>query len=109
MRYLAISYAHLGDIYLSEGKIAKAKEYYEKSLPIFEQLAAETNTVEVFHDLALSYYKMSFVCQGDEKREYIQKALNIMNALCEACPDVAIYRENRDYFQRRLKRLPESE
>ena len=52
---------------------------------------------------------MSFVCQGEDKREYLQKALNIMNALCEACADVAIYKEQRDIIQRVLNSLPETE
>ncbi len=117
-RDLAASYNNLGDIYKSEGNIylylrednmSKAKEYHEKALAIAEQLAAETNTVEAFHDLAISYYNMSLFCQGEEKRGYLIKALNIMNALCEQCPDVAIYKKHRDLFQRRLNSLPETE
>ncbi|MBR6783925.1 MAG: tetratricopeptide repeat protein, partial [Clostridia bacterium] len=108
-RDLSLSYERLGYIYKSEGNIAKAKEYHEKALAIAEQLAAETNTVEARHDLAISYYNMSLVCQGEEKRGYLIKALNIMNALCEQCPDVAIYKKHRDIFQSLLKRLPETE
>ena len=88
--------------------MAKAKEYYEKALAIDEQLAAETNTERARHDLAISYYNMSFVChmsfvcQGEEKRGYLIKALNIVNALCEQCPDIAIYELQRDIIQSEL-------
>ncbi|MBQ8896401.1 MAG: tetratricopeptide repeat protein [Clostridia bacterium] len=107
-RDLSASYERLGDIYKSEGDMAKAKEYYEKALAIDEQLAAETNTERARHDLAISYYNMSFVChmsfvcQGEEKRGYLIKALNIVNALCEQCPDIAIYELQRDIIQSEL-------
>jgi len=117
-RDLAISYQRLGYIYQSEGNIylylrednmSKAKEYHEKALAIAEQLAAETNTVEARRDLALSYYNMSLVCQGEEKREYLQKALNIMNALCEQCPDIAEFKQQRDIIQSEFDSLDEDE
>ena len=115
-RDLAVGYEKLGDMYITKGKRAKAKEYYEKSLAIREQLAKETNTVEEFHDLAISYYRMSLVCQYEDihryfedMRGYLIKALNIMNALCEACPDVAIYKQHRDIIQRGLNSLTETE
>ncbi|MBO5786893.1 MAG: hypothetical protein J6R45_06175, partial [Clostridia bacterium] len=85
------------------------KEYHEKALAIREQLAAETNTVEAFHDLAISYYNMSLVCQGEEKRGYLIKALNIMNALCEQCPDVAEFKQHRGIIQSMLDSLDEDE
>ncbi len=109
LRNLAASYDRLGNIYISEGNTAEAKKYYEKSLAIDEQLAKETNTVEAFHDLAISYTKMSLVCNGEEKRGYLIKALNIMNALCEQCPDIAIYKQHRDIIQSELDSLDEDE
>ncbi|MBO5914966.1 MAG: toll/interleukin-1 receptor domain-containing protein [Clostridia bacterium] len=108
-RNRSVSYERLGDIYIYEDNTAKAKEYYEKSLAIREQLAKETNTVEAFHDLAISYYRMSLVCQGEEKRGYLIKALDIMNALCEACPDIAEFKQHRNLFQRGLDSLDEDE
>ena len=102
-RDLSVSYNRLGDIYKSEGNIAKVKEYCEKALAIDEQLASETNTVEAFHDLAISYYNMSLVCQGENICRYLIKALNIMSALCEQCPDIAEFKQQRDIIQRRLE------
>ena len=104
-RDLSISYEKLGDIYKAEGNITKAKELYEKALAISEQLANETGTAQAWHDLAISYYKVAFISQGFERREYLQKALDILNALCAQCPEVEIYRQHRDIIQNELDSL----
>ncbi|MBR5859353.1 MAG: toll/interleukin-1 receptor domain-containing protein, partial [Clostridia bacterium] len=55
LRNRLVSYNRLGDIYITEGNIAKAKGYYEEALAIAEQHAKETNTVLARRDLSISY------------------------------------------------------
>ena len=41
----------------------------------------------------------------EEKREYIQRAVEIMNKLCEEAPDMVLYQQRRDIIQNALKQV----
>ena len=101
-RNLSISYERIGDIYKAQGNIPQALEYYKKSLDIAEQLVKETDRVQSYDDLAVSFYKMAIVTNGDEQQRYFRLAYDIYCRLADACPDVQRYAKNRDSIKQCL-------
>ena len=56
-------------------------------------LAEETNTVESYDDLAVSYYNMGIVLR---ERSYLNEALNIWTQLAEQFPDNPIFQQRKE-------------
>ncbi|MDZ7406613.1 MAG: tetratricopeptide repeat protein, partial [candidate division KSB1 bacterium] len=81
-RDLSVSYERMGDLLRSLGEGEAARQYYEKSLDIRLKLAqAEPNLLERQLDLVVSFYKLSFISPPKVKRDYLERALNILLAL----------------------------
>ena len=82
---MSVSYGNLGDILQAEGKLSEAREYYQKSLELREQLAAETGTVNARRSLSISYERVGDILRAEgklsEAREYYQKSLELREQL----------------------------
>ena len=70
----------LGDYYYFCDDLDTAKHYYIKSLEIQKLIAHKTETVEDYINLALSYYRISYLYRSD-KTEYLKKSLEIMSRI----------------------------
>lgn len=111
-RNLALAYEKLGDICLSEKKVAEAKTHFLKILEIRKKLAAETGTLLIERDLSGSYTRLGDICMAEgnleEAREYYLKALQIdeTHVTGEAAGDITVsYGRLGDIF--RVERKPE--
>ncbi len=82
---LSESYIHLGDIAKAEGRLADAREHYEKSLEIVEALAEEAKSAKSRRDLLFKYSRLERIARAEgqtsEVREYYLKAMEIRIAL----------------------------
>ena len=64
----------MGDYFVSSGESQKAKEYYEKELKLFEQLAkSDPTNASLQRDLFVSYYKMY---QATKDKNYLKMSLD---------------------------------
>ena len=75
---------------------------YRKSLSIHESLAEQTNTVESYGGLAVSYYKMGCLMRD---RSYLNKALHIFTQLAAQFPDTLSFRQRADIVKRAIQQL----
>ena len=83
---LAISCERLGDIYMAEGDLKRAGEYYEKNLEMSSSMAESTDP-ESISSLAISYGKLGELCAtvGDicRAKAYYERFLEIAYALAK--------------------------
>ena len=83
--YVSIGYLKVGKVLRTEGALADAFEYCEKSLQIAEQLAADAKNVKTRRNLSFSYDNVGAILQEEGKTEdafqYYKKALNIRKQL----------------------------
>ncbi len=103
-RDLSICYNKVGGIRRARGDLAGALEYYEKSLAIFEALAAETGTVLARRDLSICYEKVGDIRQarGDLSGalESYEKSLAIAEALTAETGTVEVRRDLSICYER---------
>ncbi|MBR6534113.1 MAG: hypothetical protein IKT65_00925, partial [Clostridia bacterium] len=86
-------------IYEKKGQHDTALKYYEKYCELSEALARETKTVQAYEDLALSYFKLATV-KEPYNTDLLKQAYDIYCRLCDACPGVQRYENNRDAMKR---------
>ena len=66
-KYLADSFDRLGGIFKERKDLEKAQEYYEKGCAVYEKLARENGTDEVYQDFMWSIYHLGdlMIMRGD--------------------------------------------
>jgi tetratricopeptide (TPR) repeat protein len=98
-RNLSVSYNKLGDFLSALGQGEQAKTFFEKSLCIFERLAAdEPNRADYQRDLSVSYNKLgdllSALGQGEQAKTFYEKDLAIAERLAADEPSRADYQRD---------------
>ncbi len=96
-RKLSLHYEKLNDVSHVEGDIVAAKSYYKKLFERVEVIVHKTGSFESYSSLAEVYFGISFECDEEERRIYLEKALKILDILVERCPN------NTGYLYRRRK------
>ena len=86
-RDLATSFDKLGNVAKSKGQMSEAREHYEKSLTIREQIAKEDESNSSCRELAVSYDELGSLAMTMGKRieakRYYEKGLSIRERLAE--------------------------
>ncbi len=100
-RDLSVSFEKLGDICERAGDIDGTRQYYGDMLEIRAAIASENPDVESFDSLGVAYYKMSLV-DVENAEVFLQKALEIYEALHKACPSVKRYVEILDAIRSQI-------
>ncbi|MBQ4396558.1 MAG: TIR domain-containing protein, partial [Clostridia bacterium] len=84
-RNLSVSYERLGDVCMADGDLTGAKEYYDKSLTIYEKLAKDSEDYLAKRAPTVIYDRLGDMCkaQGDltGAKEYYLKDLAISERL----------------------------
>ena len=84
-RQLSISYERLGDICTAQGDLSGAKDFYNKSLTIYENLAKDSDDYLAKRAPTVIYNRLGDICkaQGDLSgaKDYYLKALAISERL----------------------------
>ncbi|MBQ2218289.1 MAG: tetratricopeptide repeat protein [Firmicutes bacterium] len=86
-RDLATSFDKLGNVAKAKGQMSEAREHYEKSLTIREQIAKEDESNSSCRELAVSYDELGSLAMTMGKRieakRYYEKGLSIRERLAE--------------------------
>lgn len=86
-RDLATSFDKLGNVAKAKGQMSEAREHYEKSLTIREQIAKEDESNSSCKELAVSYDELGSLAMTMGKRieakRYYEKGLSIRERLAE--------------------------
>lgn len=85
---VAVLWNRTGIIYGIEGNLKKAKEYYEKSIAIDEEMSRKIGGVKM--------------------RYYLEKALDIVERLCEESPEYAEFQKLRELVKKQLDKISKS-
>ncbi len=94
-------YSRLGDILVFQKEPEEIFHHYWKCCKLAESLAQELNTPESRHNLATIYFRVG-ISGGKGDRVYMEKALEIWEALAQEFPEVSAYTQSRDMVKNYL-------
>ncbi|MDN5211972.1 tetratricopeptide repeat protein [Fulvivirgaceae bacterium BMA12] len=92
-RKYAIAYHNIGETYMSEGKLAEAKQWLEKALQIKKDLQKPTLTLSTLHLLAKIYRREGHVEKAMALLDNGLKSINIHEANDDAMQTLALLTE----------------
>jgi len=81
-----------------------SKEYYLKSLDIYEKLFEENQTDNILEIIGSNLYCIAEHSSGEERLSYLERSLSIYSALAEKNPDTTRYTQYTNHIRSLLSK-----